>query len=192
MWLRADVSPINKRSTFDQEVQEGLVLRQIQSSRATASCIDHHRNKHRSMRGVTITALAGLASLVSTQSIDLDYANSLPDPTYTVVPDQRAQTVTYNQATAIASVVAEAMQSPVPDPGESAIRARDIPIEKRGAPCAALNNNANTYRAVLDPAESFLSDGNLADQALNALTPSGYTRVYQNLKKSAQANGYMG
>lgn len=144
------------------------------------------------MRGATITALAGLASLASTQSIDLDYVNSLPDPTYTVIPDQRAQTVTYNQATAIASVVAEALQSPVPDPGESDLHTLDIAIEKRGEPCENLNNNANTYNAVLDPAESFLSDANLANQALNARTPSGYTRVYQNLKKSAQANGYMG
>ena len=146
------------------------------------------------MRGATITALAGLASLVSAQSIDLEYVNSLPDPTYPIIPDQRAQTVTYNQATAIASVVAEALQSPVPDPREGGgdLHTRDLAIEKCGEPCSNLNNNPNTYNAVLNPAESFLSDNNLASQALNARTPSGYTQVYQNLKKSAQANGYMG
>ena len=144
------------------------------------------------MRGSTITALSGLASLSSAQLIDLFYVNSLPDPTYTIVPDQRAQTVTYNQATAIASVVAEALKSPVPDPGEDSLHARDLAVEKRGQPCEILNNNPNTYNAVLDPAEKFLTDENLANQALIAQTPSGYTRVYQNLKKSAQANGYMG
>ncbi|KAL1655473.1 hypothetical protein SLS61_001937 [Didymella pomorum] len=144
------------------------------------------------MRGAAITTLTGLASLVSAQSIDLEYVNSLPDPTYTILPDQRAQTVTYDQATAIASVAAEALQSPVPDPGESDLHTRDLALEKRGGPCDDLNNNVNAYNAVLDPAESFLADTNLANEALNARTPSGYTRVYQNLKKSAQANGYMG
>lgn len=144
------------------------------------------------MRGLTIAALTGLSSLASSQLIDLDYVESLPDPTYTIVPDERAQTVPYNQATAIASVVAVAMQTPVPDPGEDTLQARHLDIRKRHEPCETLNNNANTYNAVLDPAESFLSDANLANQALNARTPDGYTRVYQNLKASAQANGYMG
>lgn len=144
------------------------------------------------MRSSTITALAGLTSLVSAQSIDLDYVNSLPDPTYTIIPDQRGQTVTYSQATAIASVVAEALQSPVPDPGEDMLHARGLVVEKRGQPCENLNNNPNSYDAVLDPAEKFLEDASLSNQALTAQTPSGYTRVYQNLKKAAQANGYMG
>lgn len=144
------------------------------------------------MRGLTIAALAGLSNLASAQLIDLDYVESLPDPTYTIVPDERAQTVTYNQATAIASVVAVAMESPVPDPGENALEARHLDIQKRHQPCEDLNNNPNTYNAVLDPAESFVSDANLANQALNAPTPDKYTRVYQNLKAAAQANGYMG
>lgn len=144
------------------------------------------------MRGLTIAALTGLSSIASSQLIDLDYVESLPDPTYTIIPDERAQTVPYNQATAIASVVAVAMQTPVPDPNENALQARHLEIQKRHQPCESLNNNANTYEAVLDPAESFLSDENLANQALNARTPDGYTRVYQNLKASAQANGYMG
>lgn len=144
------------------------------------------------MRGSIVIALAGLTSTVSAQSINLDYVNSLPDPTYTIIPDQRAQTVTYNQATAIASVVTEVLQSPVPDPGEGSLQARELAVEKRGQPCENLNNNPNSYNAVLDPAEKFLEDTRLADQALSAQTPSGYTRVYQNLKKAAQANGYMG
>lgn len=156
------------------------------------SHIEHYRSTLLIMRGAAITTLTGLASLVSAQSIDLEYVNSLPDPTYTILPDQRAQTVTYDQATAIASVAAEALQSPVPDPGESDLHTRDLALEKRGGPCDDLNNNVNAYNAVLDPAESFLADTNLANEALNARTPSGYTRVYQNLKKSAQANGYMG
>jgi hypothetical protein len=144
------------------------------------------------MRGLTTATLSGLVGLASSQLINLDYVDSLPDPTYTIVPDQRTQTVPYNQDGAVASVVAVAMQSPVPDPGEDAIQARHIDIQKRFEPCDDLNNNANTYNAVLDPAESFVADENLAQQALNAHTPDGYTRVYQNLKASAQANGYMG
>ncbi|XP_014555675.1 hypothetical protein COCVIDRAFT_38548 [Bipolaris victoriae FI3] len=100
------------------------------------------------MRGLTTTTLGGLISLASSQLIDLDYVESVPDPTYTIIPNQRAQVVTYNQDPAIASDVAEALH--------------------------------------------FLADGNLASQALNARTPDGYTRTYQNLKSCVQANGYMG
>jgi hypothetical protein len=123
--------------------------------------------------------------------IDLDYVNALPDPTYTIIPDQKSQTVTYNQATAIASVVAEALHSPVPDPGEDSIDKRDL-LEKRLADCATTDGTANIYHAKIDPAEDFLTDQKLQERALLALTPSTYTRVYQNLKKAAQANGYMG
>ena len=144
------------------------------------------------MRGLTTTTLGGLIGLASSRLIDLDYVESVPDPTYTIIPDQRAQVVTYNQDVAIASDVAEALQSPVPDPGANALQARYLDIQRRWEPCQDLNNNANTYNALLNPAESFLADENLASQALNARTPDGYTRTYQNLKSCAQANGYMG
>jgi hypothetical protein len=144
------------------------------------------------MRGLTTTTLSGLIGLASSQLIDLDYVETVPDPTYTIIPDQRSQVVPYNQDAAIASVVAVAMQTPVPDPGENAVHARHLDIQKRWEPCQNTENNANTYNAVINPAESFLDDANLAAEALNARTPNGYTRVYQNLKASAQANGYMG
>jgi hypothetical protein len=143
------------------------------------------------MRGITFVTLAGLSSLVSSQLIDLEYVNAQPDPTYTIIPDQRSQVVPYNQATAIASVVAEALHTPVPDPGEDDLQERGL-LEKRLEACQSTNGNPNTYNAVLNPAERFLSDQNLEAEALNAATPSGYTQVYQNLKKAAQANGYMG
>jgi hypothetical protein len=143
------------------------------------------------MRGITFVTLAGFRSFVSCQSIDLDYVNAQPDPTYTIVPDQRSQVVPYNQATAIASVVAEALHTPVPDPGEDDLQQRDL-LGKRLEACQSTNGNQNTYGAVLDPASSFLDDQKLQDEARGALTPSGYTRVYQNLKRAAQANGYMG
>ncbi|KAH5641617.1 hypothetical protein HBI51_134850 [Parastagonospora nodorum] len=143
------------------------------------------------MRCLTIAALAGLGSVVSSQSIDLAYVNEQPDPTYTVVPDQRTQTVAYNQDSAIASVVAVALKTPVPDPGEGALHARNA-LGKRAGPCEDLQNNSNDYNAKLDPAEAFLADESLQNEAKNAKTPGGYTQVYSNLKKSAQANGYMG
>lgn len=143
------------------------------------------------MRSLTIAALAGLGSVVSSQSIDLGYVNAQPDPTYTVVPDQRAQTVAYNQDSAIASVVAVALQTPVPDPGEGPLHTRNA-LGKRAGPCESLQNNANTYNAKLDPAEAFLADDNLQKPARDAKAPAGYTQVYSNLKKAAQANGYMG
>lgn len=143
------------------------------------------------MRGITFVTLAGLSSFATSQLIDLEYVNAQPDPTYTIIPDQKSQVVPYNQATAIASVVAEALHTPVPDPGEDDLNERDL-LKKRLEPCQSTNGNANTYNAVLDPAGSFLLDSNLEAQATNAITPSGYTRVYQNLKKAAQANGYMG
>jgi hypothetical protein len=55
-----------------------------------------------------------------------------------------------------------------------------------------LQNNANIYNAKLDPAEAFLADVGLQAEAKNAKVPAGYTQVYSNLMKSAQANGYMG
>jgi hypothetical protein len=143
------------------------------------------------MRSLTIAALTGLSGIVSSQSIDLNYVNAQPDPTYTVIPDQRAQTVTYNQDSAIASVVAVALQTPVPDPGEGPLHSRNA-LEKRAGPCGALPNNPNTYNAKLDPAEAFVADENLQNEALIAKVPTGYTQVYSNLNKAAQANGYMG
>jgi hypothetical protein len=143
------------------------------------------------MRSFTIAALAGLGSVVSSQTIDLAYVEAQPDPTYTIIPDRRAQTVTYNQDSAIASVVAVVLQTPVPDPGEGALHSRNA-LGKRAGPCEDLQNNANTYNAKLDPAEAFLADENLQKQAKNAKVPAGYTQVYSNLQKSAQANGYMG
>jgi hypothetical protein len=65
-------------------------------------------------------------------------------------------------------------------------------LGKRAGPCEDLQNNKNDYNAKLDPAEDFLQDENLQAQAKNAKVPTGYTQVYSNLKKSAQANGYMG
>jgi hypothetical protein len=88
------------------------------------------------MRSLTIAALTGLSGIVSSQSIDLNYVNAQPDPTYTVIPDQRAQTVTYNQDSAIASVVAVALQTPVPDPGEGPLHSRNA-LENRAGPCGA-------------------------------------------------------
>lgn len=143
------------------------------------------------MRGITITALAAFSGLAYAQLIDLDYVNALPDPTYTIALDQKSQVVPYNQATAIASVVAEALQTPVPDPGEDDVEKRDI-FKKRVPDCASTGANSNIYNAVLNPAESFVNDAKLQRQALDAQTPPNYTRVYQNLKKAAQANGYMG
>lgn len=143
------------------------------------------------MQSLIVAALAGLGSVVSAQSIDLAYVNAQPDPTYTIVPDQRAQTVTYNQDSALASVVAVALQTPVPDPGEGPLHTRNA-LGKRAGPCENLQNNANTYNAKLDPAEAFLADESLQKQAKDANPPAGYTQVYSNLQKAAQANGYMG
>ncbi|EMD85126.1 hypothetical protein COCC4DRAFT_66631 [Bipolaris maydis ATCC 48331] len=112
--------------------------------------------------GLTTTTLGGLISLASSRLIDLDYVESVPDPTYTIIPDQRAQIVSYNQGAAIDSDVVEALQSPIPDPGANALQARYFDIQKRWKPCQDLNNNANTYNAVLNPAESFVMDENLA------------------------------
>lgn len=143
------------------------------------------------MRGLTLTALAGLGSVASCQSIDLAYVNAQPDPSYTIIPDQRAQAVTYNQDSAIASVVAVALQTPIPDPGEGVLHSRSM-FGKRAEPCEDLQNNDNTYNAKLDPAEAFLADDMLQKQARDAKAPAGYTHVYSNLQKSASANGYMG
>ena len=71
--------------------------------------------------------------------------------TYTIVPDQRAQKVTYNQDLSIASVVVDALQTPVPDTGEGTLYSRNV-FGKRAGPCEDLQNNDNTYNAKVDPA----------------------------------------
>lgn len=86
------------------------------------------------MRCVTIATLAELSSVVPSQSINLAYVNVQPDPTYTIVPDQRAKAVTYNQDLAIASVVVVALQTPIPNPSEGPLHAHDA-LGKRAGPC---------------------------------------------------------
>lgn len=142
------------------------------------------------MRDLSLfAALAGFSALASAQLIDLEYVDSLPDPTYTIVSDVASQTVSYNQDAALASAAAEATASPVDAPEK-----RDLKnvLEKRYGPCEPVTTTPNVYNAVIDPAEAFLSDANLAHQALSAPVPSGYTQTFSNLKASSQANGYMG
>ncbi|KAF2628340.1 hypothetical protein BU25DRAFT_33699 [Macroventuria anomochaeta] len=45
-------------------------------------------------------------------------------------------------------------------------------MEKRQESSEALNNSRNTYSAVFNPAENFVNDANLANQALIARTPA--------------------
>ncbi|EUC44518.1 hypothetical protein COCMIDRAFT_6128 [Bipolaris oryzae ATCC 44560] len=123
------------------------------------------------MLGLTTTTLYGLIVLVSSRLIDLDYVESVPDPTYTIIADQRAQVVSYDQDAAIASDVAEVLQSLILDSGEDALKIHYFDIQTRWKPCQDLDHlddNANAYNVVLNLAENFVADENLASQALHA------------------------
>jgi hypothetical protein len=140
------------------------------------------------MRDLTIlAALAGLSGFTASQTIDLSLVNALPDPTYTIVSDKPSQTVAYNQDAAVDSAAALATASPL---AESAKFRRSL--NKRAGDCEAIPTTDNIYNAVVDPAESFQTDSNLADVALSATVPSGYTQTFSNKNAASQANGYMG
>ncbi|KAJ6193185.1 LOW QUALITY PROTEIN: hypothetical protein J3E72DRAFT_398302 [Bipolaris maydis] len=150
----------------------------VQSSKSNVgqAAQKHSWDKTRNLCGLTTTTLGGLISLASSRLIDLDYVESVPDPTYTIIPDQRAQIVSYNQGAAIDSDVVEALQSPIPDPGANALQARYFDIQKRWKPCQDLNNNANTYNAVLNPAESF----ECADRCSRTIGCQGFNTYFEH------------
>lgn len=152
-----------------------------------------------------LAALSGFSSLVSAQDIPISSIDSLPKPTYTIVPDKTSQAVGYNQDATIESDVHRATetpvdtvipeQSPTPEPTAGSNKRTVFPrrsLEKRNNDCQPIPTTPNRYNAVIDPAESFLADQNLQNVALSAATPSGYTQTFSNLKAASQANGYMG
>jgi hypothetical protein len=140
------------------------------------------------MREFTVlAALAGLSGFVSSQTIDLGYVNALPDPTYTIVSDKPSQTVAYGQDAAVESAADLAIATPL---ANSAKFRRNV--DKRNGDCEAVPTTPNIYNANVDPAESFQSDSELANVALSAPVPSGYTQTFSNKNSATQANGYMG
>ncbi|KZM26418.1 uncharacterized protein EKO05_0005913 [Ascochyta rabiei] len=155
------------------------------------------------MRTCAIAVLAGLSSLVSSQTLDLDYIEAQTLSTATINLYQQAQTVEYNQATAIADVVAAVLETPVADPGKERFNTGDV-LQKRDEPavtfqvlvpiCQTLHGTLydSPEDTVTDRVGKFLNDAALQDQAVNAITPAGYTQVFRNLKNASQANGYMG
>lgn len=157
------------------------------------------------MRACTILALVGLGSLTFAQSINLTYVDAHTVATPTLILYQKQQIVEYNQATAISAVIAAVSATPIADPGEQGLDTRE-PLHKRDSPvavvmrvlvpaCQALNGtlyDVPVNGTVADPVAKFLKDMVLQEQAISAITPHGYTQVFQNIKNSSQANGYMG
>ncbi|KAF2689714.1 hypothetical protein K458DRAFT_400407 [Lentithecium fluviatile CBS 122367] len=142
---------------------------------------------------IVLAALAGFSGLVASQSIDLDYVKALPDPTYTIASDKASQTIPYNQDAAMESAADLASATPLPVSAKfRRSTAQGRSFSKRNGDCQPVPTTPNLYNAVVDPAESFQADNELAQVALSASTPSGYTQTFSNKKAASQANGYMG
>lgn len=155
------------------------------------------------MRIYAIATVVGFSSLVSSQMIDLEDVNKQPLPSATSTLYLQTQSVEYDQATAIAEVVAAVMATPVADPGKESLATRNDLIKRDGPAievqvlvpaCQVLEGTLYDHPedTVTDRVGTFLNDTSLQEQAMTASTPAGYTQVFQNLKNASQANGYMG
>lgn len=163
------------------------------------------------MRFLVIAVLLWHSSYVSSQKIDLDFIKAArPDPPTTeIAADKSNQTVEFDQAKAIANVVADIRENPLADSKKGSVQAPDgvqkrdedepiIIVELVDLKPACTILNGTLYGD--DPTDSedervqkFLSNATLHEEALDVITPQNYTLVFRNLTNSTiQANGYLG
>ncbi|KAI1350943.1 hypothetical protein F5Y01DRAFT_134781 [Xylaria sp. FL0043] len=136
-------------------------------------------------------AFSALAALCAAQELPWDVIESAsPPPTVTVPWGAASATIVpYSSETAIASVVADIVSDPLPQP-------TDLPaaVEKREIVKRACQPQTQGSGPVPDDdtAAGFLSFSAFADAANSAPTPDGYALNYRNLNASSNAYGYMG
>jgi hypothetical protein len=131
--------------------------------------------------------LLGTAShLAVGQTIDLDAIDKIPTPTYSINVSATAQTISYTQTAALASI--SASTSDTPGTQKRAVQY----IEKRDDDCCAPQPLGSGPIPSPDTASAFLADSDFAAAASAAPVPSGYTNTFTNLQASNNAYGYMG
>ncbi|PNS16124.1 hypothetical protein CAC42_4525 [Sphaceloma murrayae] len=138
----------------------------------------------------TAAAIAGLVASVSAapapvpQDIDFDLVYALPNPSSSVALGVTAQVVTYDPTSVVKDAIPQITQDPHNDEPSAAVRKR--------AACKAQPAGAKGAPTVADDPASFKNSTALADAALKAVTPAGYTQTFKNLQASNNAYGYMG
>lgn len=118
--------------------------------------------------------------------------------------DQRAQTIEYNQASAVADAVADILENFAAELTEGSIEFSNA-LQRRIDTSAHLIVGAEAcdpiegtlYGDVETDSENtrvqhFLTDATLHESAFAAPDVANYTLVYQNLTNSSQAYGYLG
>ncbi|RYC56894.1 hypothetical protein CHU98_g9302 [Xylaria longipes] len=137
-------------------------------------------------------AFSALVALCAAQELPWDVIDSADPPPAVTVPYGAASAtiVAYNSETAIAAVVSDVVNDPLPQATDSP----DLPVEKREVVKRACQPQTPGYGPVPDDdtAAGFLSYSGFADAANSAATPDGYSVNYRNLKSSSNAYGYMG
>lgn len=129
---------------------------------------------------------AGSLAAPAPQQIDfLKIDQELPETTLVIPVTAKPTIITYDPTAAIESV-ADATHSPV----AAQKRNTDRVLNNSGCnACQPQPTIANSYNVDLSTDNAFLADANIAAAANNAVTPSGYTQVFQN--KQAASNGYV-
>ncbi|KAI1289053.1 hypothetical protein F5Y03DRAFT_64376 [Xylaria venustula] len=136
-------------------------------------------------------ALSAFAALCAAQELPWDVIESADPPPTVSVPwgAASATTITYNSATAIASVVADISSDPLPQPTDLPAVVQKREVVKRACQPQTLGNGPVPDD---DSASGFLSFSAFSEAANSATTPNGYALRYRNLNASSNAYGYMG
>jgi hypothetical protein len=134
----------------------------------------------------SLVFLGTITQFASGQAIDWDAVDRLPTPSYSIDSTVTAQTISYTQSAALASVSASVSSTP-------ATRKRTVlNLEKRDDECCAPQPLGSGPIPSPDTASAFLADSDFAAAASAAPVPSGYTNTFTNLQASNNAYGYMG
>jgi hypothetical protein len=134
----------------------------------------------------SLIVLGTVTHVVIGQDIDWKAVEILPTPSYSIDTTATAQTISYTQTAALASISALATDTP-------ATRKRTVQkFEKRTDDCCAPQPLGSGPVPSPDTASAFLADTDFAAAASAAPVPHGYTNTFTNLQASNNAYGYMG
>jgi hypothetical protein len=135
-------------------------------------------------------ALAVASPVAHPQIFDLEDLESIDAaPAVTVPVGAGSESVTYNAASATASVFAEVVADVTPD--IDTVDGTTPSVLKRTA-CQAEPASLYTYVPEHDTPEFFVQDTTYSEAANNAETPAGWQRTFQNLTGSVSTSAYLG
>lgn len=147
-------------------------------------------------------------------ALDVEFFESLPDPTYTIVPGKLAQDVPYSPEEVLAAAASDIVENPLTvfpavtnvamnaageatptiEPESRRRRGTSVVHElaKRKA-CDPEATISNYYGVDVSSYGSFVADPVIASVANNALpTPAGYFQNFKNAPGASRASAYLG